>query len=37
MYNTPSISGPSEKPNDENKQSIDEVKSTELNTGIFII
>jgi len=33
MYNAPSISGPSETPNDENKQLIDEVKSTEPNTG----
>jgi len=33
MYTAPSISGPSETPNDENKQLNDEVKSTEQNTG----
>eukprot|EP00102_Acyrthosiphon_pisum_P009162 XP_003246898.1 PREDICTED: leucine-rich repeat extensin-like protein 5 [Acyrthosiphon pisum] len=33
IYNAPSISGPSETSNDENKQLIDEVKSTEPNTA----
>ncbi|VVC30340.1 Hypothetical protein CINCED_3A001595 [Cinara cedri] len=33
MYNTQSISGPPEKPNDENKQLIDEGKSVEMNTA----
>jgi len=33
IYNAPSIPGPAEKPNDENKQLNDEVKATEPNTG----
>jgi len=33
MYNVPSTPGPAEKPNDENKQLNDEMKSTEPNTG----